>query len=48
MCSRTQPIQSKYQIFVVKCQGYGDLKNRENVVLKWKGCLYFNKIKVRD
>jgi len=48
MCSRTQPIQAKYQVFIVKCQGCGDWKNGENVVLKWKGCLYFNKIKVRD
>ena len=48
MCSRTQPIQAKYQVFIVKCQGCGDWKNGENVMLKWKGCLYFKKTKVRD
>ena len=48
MCSRTQTIQAKYQVFIVKCQGCGDWKNRENVMLKWKRCLCFNKIKARD
>jgi len=43
MCSRTQPIQAKYQVFIVKCQGCGDWKNGENVMLKWKRCLYFKK-----
>ena len=33
---------------VTKKMSTKDWKNGENVVLKWKRCLYFNKIKVRD